>query len=186
MKDKDLKTHSVCTPGEAADLVKTHTKFWVSDCDSRNDHQGKSCSQLDICLFFKPDKGETVYDLREVDREFAEDILKEAKSKHLVILPFSEKSHPDVVLGIGFCCSDCCSKLLDRQFIRDRGRFIESTDRDACIACGSCLDVCYFGVRTITDNELDVDRSRCYGCGLCQTVCPMHCIHMIPREEEDG
>ena len=29
-------------------------------------------------------------------------------------------------------------------------------------------------------------RAKCVGCGLCPTVCPVHCIKLIPAEDENG
>ena len=184
MKDKRHQIHSVCTFDEAAGMVKTHRRFWISDCSCQEEEYG--CLKPKVCLLFKSDKRRSGPDFRRVDRDFAEDILREAESKHLVPMPFHDQSHPDKVLGICFFYLDSVSGLLDTLPVCGRGEFIELTDREACIACGSCQDVCYFGARTITDNELVVDRGRCYGCGLCQTVCPMHCIRMIPRKKDDG
>ncbi|MCJ7582359.1 MAG: 4Fe-4S binding protein [Candidatus Aminicenantes bacterium] len=53
------------------------------------------------------------------------------------------------------------------------------------MACGTCVDVCYFNAREIRDGELVENLAQCSGCGLCADVCPMHCIMMSPRKEKD-
>ena len=67
-------------------------------------------------------------------------------------------------------------------------------DRDACIGCGKCIEVC-------RDNQVDcidwvdgtvnmgrvaqVDQDECIGCDLCSIVCPVHdCITMVPQEQK--
>jgi Pyruvate/2-oxoacid:ferredoxin oxidoreductase delta subunit len=123
-------------------------------------------------------------DFHEVDREFVEGILAEAEEKHLVTRPFRYEKDRTRDQGICFCCDDCCWYLthLDEEAgACDKGRFIQQTDMDACTHCGDCVDVCYFKVRKMMDDELQVTHDKCAGCGLCFDVCPADCIEMVPR-----
>lgn len=184
--DIDSIIHTVCTRAQAEELVKKHKKFWVSNCGCRESQKDCSCSRMDVCLFFTPELGGTGTNFKEVDKEFAEEILTEAELKHLVPRLFRKNMLPQSkILGICFCCYDCCIYFQRPKKICKKGEFLEKTDREACIACGTCVDVCYFGARKIKNNELVVDRSLCYGCGLCRDVCPMHCIQMVHRAKEN-
>ena len=58
---------------------------------------------------------------------------------------------------------------------------VEATDTAACVSCGLCVDLCYFGARKMVDGTLKVDKSKCYGCGLCVDTCAPGAISMKPR-----
>lgn len=109
-----------------------------------------------------------------------EDILKEAEAKNLVARPFRNEART-VSEGICFCCDDCCGYFLNPKEVCDKGRFIESTDREQCTDCGVCADVCYFGARKLAGDRFEILREMCYGCGLCRDVCPEECIEMAER-----
>jgi ferredoxin len=53
---------------------------------------------------------------------------------------------------------------------------------DACTHCGECVALCYFGVRKIISDKLEVNHEGCAGCGLCVDVCPEKCIKMVERD----
>ena len=173
--------HFVCTLEQAVRFIDLQDQFWVSNCGCREKNRSRECLQLDVCLFFKPDMGGTGSGFKKVNRDYAQSIMKEAKKNHLVPRPFRDDNNPDQIQGICFCCQDCCSYFQEKNEICDKGEFIEHTNHVACIACGTCADVCYFGARKIKDGELQIDDSLCFGCGLCAEVCPMHCITMINR-----
>ena len=136
---------------------------------------------MDVCLFFDPAMGGTGSGFKEVDRTFVETILKEAEKTHLVARPFRYEDDKTRVQGICFCCDDCCYYFKTGSELCDKGAFIEETDSESCIACGACVDVCYFGARTLRDEHLEIVREACYGCGLCVDVCSQGSIEMVKR-----
>jgi ferredoxin len=172
--------HYVATRAQAAALIAAHDKFWVSNCGCREGGPGCNHSRLDVCLFFDPQMGGTGGNFREVDRAFAEGILREAEEKHLVCRPFRYDKDRARTQGVCFCC-ECCGYFPVEEDACDRGRFREQTDITACGQCGACADVCYFGARAMTDGELAVASEKCYGCALCLDVCPDGCIEMVAR-----
>ena len=57
----------------------------------------------------------------------------------------------------------------------DPSRFVAVVEAEACTACGTCLDRCYFSAITLGEDEgatAVVDPQRCMGCGLCLITCP--------------
>jgi ferredoxin len=183
MKDDELHFHYVATREEAEELIAGFGKFWVSNCGCREGEPGCQRSRADVCLFFDTQMGGTGSDFREVDADFVAGIMKEAADKHLVVRPFRYEEDKTRVQGICFCCDDCCYYF--RSDVEtsecDRGMFAARTDMDACAACGTCVDVCYFGAREIADGKLAVADEKCYGCGLCADVCPEECVTMAVR-----
>lgn len=53
--------------------------------------------------------------------------------------------------------------------------FVAEIDKDACLACGKCIDVCRFDA---ISSDFDVDAINCEGCGYCQHVCPKDAIKL--------
>lgn len=53
-------------------------------------------------------------------------------------------------------------------------------DRDNCVACGSCENVCpKKAARVYKGCYAKVDRELCVGCGLCANACPTGCITLV-------
>ena len=50
--ETNLTMHFVCTMSEAANLISTHSKFWVSNCGCRERKGTCSQSRHDVCLMF--------------------------------------------------------------------------------------------------------------------------------------
>ncbi len=176
----DPALHFVCTLEEAKSLIDRHKKYWVSKCNCR-EHRGPcKRSRADVCLQFAD---HTVADgpgKRTISKEEAYAIIGEAKEKHLVPRPFRTGDRSGID-GICFCCDDCCGYFLGLHEPCDKGMFIERTDTAACIDCGVCAGVCYFGARDAKGEVLKVDREKCYGCGVCLDACAMKAITMVPR-----
>jgi len=179
----ELQFHYVATREEAEELIAGFDRFWVSNCGCREKGPGCQRSRLDLCLFFDPQMGGTGSDFREVDREFVAGLVKEAEDKHLVVRPFRYDEDRTRTQGICFCCDDCCyyCRGEEEQAECDRGRFAARTDAEACAACGTCVDVCYFGARALDNDALTVNDDKCYGCALCLDVCPEGCISTAAR-----
>lgn len=49
-------------------------------------------------------------------------------------------------------------------------------NKEECINCGKCYDVCRF--HSIEENPYSVNPYACEGCGFCQEVCPVGAISM--------
>lgn len=50
-------------------------------------------------------------------------------------------------------------------------------DRDACIGCGRCLEVCPHAVFVLADRKSRIaDRDACMECGACARNCPVEAL----------
>ncbi|MBI5528292.1 MAG: hypothetical protein HY897_18320 [Deltaproteobacteria bacterium] len=183
MPKRSAPIHYVCTLEEARKLIGKHDRFWVSNCGCREE-RGNRCKQgrMDVCLQFAAESAASGSQKRQVPRQDVEKLLKHATDQFLVPRPFRDEASRSATEGICFCCDDCCYyfKNPDGEPC-DKGAFIEKTDMAACTVCGACIDVCYFGARTLERRELAVDRYRCHGCGVCRASCPEECITMVKR-----
>lgn len=51
-------------------------------------------------------------------------------------------------------------------------------DKNYCVACGNCTQVCPLGAISIVGGMYaKVDMDKCVGCGKCVIACPASIIH---------
>jgi MinD superfamily P-loop ATPase len=55
-------------------------------------------------------------------------------------------------------------------------------DPDACIACGTCAQVCRFDAISVRNGKYAVDPLSCEGCGYCARKCPTKAIANHPEK----
>ncbi len=58
-------------------------------------------------------------------------------------------------------------------------------NRDKCIGCKSCIDVCPEEACSLTPDGIVTDRERCTGCGKCADICPTKATEMSGRTATD-
>lgn len=51
-------------------------------------------------------------------------------------------------------------------------------DKDRCVGCGICEDVCNVGAISIINGVAEIDIKKCIGCGDCINVCPQNAISL--------
>jgi electron transfer flavoprotein alpha subunit len=56
-------------------------------------------------------------------------------------------------------------------------------DKDKCIGCGACMDLCPFGALTLVGDLAQVD-DKCTGCGACLDICPVNALSLADRPQE--
>jgi ferredoxin len=67
---------------------------------------------------------------------------------------------------------------------------LPSIDRDACTACGDCVEVCHVNALTILDRKaIIVNAGACDYCTECEAVCPVSAIacpfEVVVRDDLD-
>ncbi len=68
----------------------------------------------------------------------------------------------------------------------DPSRFQARVDPEVCLACGACLERCYFGaLQAGADEKTIVEGDKCLGCGLCRVVCPTGAITLEAVRPEE-
>lgn len=87
------------------------------------------------------------------------------------------------LMSMCFCCPCCCvNGIVTRNgtsalklFNRMEGLHVE-VDRDICVGCGECVEVCAFKGMDMIDGKAEVNQRRCLGCGKCEIACPNDAI----------
>jgi ferredoxin len=135
------------------------------------------CVQLNRAADYSIERGTG----REIDKAEAMEIMKEAQEAGLVHVTMNSDHTDHFICN---CCADCCIGL---KYMVEEGtkavapsRFQATIDEEECIGCEECLERCYFGALSMSEEEEPkavVDLEQCVGCGLCGVVCPSDAIH---------
>ena len=51
-------------------------------------------------------------------------------------------------------------------------------DKESCIGCGKCIEVCPPQAITLTDGIVDLREELCEECGFCAPECPVNAIEI--------
>jgi MinD superfamily P-loop ATPase len=62
--------------------------------------------------------------------------------------------------------------------------FVAEVDEGACIACGTCEELCPFEAVFVNDRS-EVIFEKCMGCGVCEGHCDTGAITLV-RDERKG
>ena len=139
---------------------------------------GKPCQHpLEVCIKFN-ELAEYVINKelgREITRTEALKIIKQSEDSGLV--HFVDNATRDIKHNCNCCGCACWSvgSIRKRKIPRDilmATYFIRETDRDKCLGCGSCIDICPVNAIVIKDGYATIDNDWCIGCGLCVPQCP--------------
>ncbi len=55
-------------------------------------------------------------------------------------------------------------------------------NKDKCISCGACVQVCPKGCHSLADGVHRFDRSQCIACGKCVEACPVQALELIGKK----
>lgn len=172
-------------------IIATADKIAVTRCTCRViahkcDKPLEVCLQVNNAARYTIDRGSG----REVTKEEAYAILRESEDKGLVHVTMN-KAH----VGHFICnCCDCCCQALplmisDSLKICDPSRYQAQIDAEQCVACGTCIDRCYFNaIEEVEENDttfMRVIADKCMGCGLCHITCPEDAIAMTEVRAAD-
>jgi len=66
-----------------------------------------------------------------------------------------------------------------KKTIGFHGLNIANIDKDRCIGCKKCYELCKFDA---IDEEINLTPESCEGCGVCEYICPVDAISMKERD----
>jgi len=161
-------------------------------CRMRRSLTGQGCDHpTEVCLKFN-DLARFVIErgfAREITKKEALDIIE--KSEELGLVHFVDNAEGNVQHNCNCCGCSCWNvgPIKRRKVPRDlimATYFIRSTDEEACIGCGECVEVCPVDAVELVDDAPVVDEEWCIGCGVCSVRCPSEAITMKMRPDKTG
>ena len=174
-------------------VVRQAQRFAVAHCPCRMAAKvrGRACGHpIEVCLKFD-DLADYLIERglgREVTREEALDIIKLSEEAGLV--HFVDNAEGQVKHNCNCCGCSCWNvgSIRRRKIPRDdlmATYFMRTTDEDACVGCGACVDICPVQAVVIEDGVAVVDEEWCIGCGLCVPRCPTGAAGLKLRDDTD-
>jgi formate hydrogenlyase subunit 6/NADH:ubiquinone oxidoreductase subunit I len=84
------------------------------------------------------------------------------------------------------CCGCCCGFLraataAGKANVVAASRYVVTLDRDACVACGTCVERCQMGALALETDHVAVMGDRCLGCGVCVGSCASGALSLDRR-----
>jgi len=182
---------------EASKLIDLNDTIALTNCYCKQqgdllDNPCKFTDKREMCLLFgKPAEFSVEHNFaRQISKEEAKKVLKEAEDNGLVHKVFHSKlDFSREIDAICSCCKCCCG--IFRMFYQGIWPFhtltsyIAKPDSNICIGCGICVEKCQMEAITLEDNHATINEERCIGCGVCAHLCPEHAITIErtgPRE----
>ncbi len=166
--------------------------FGVMNCICRQakDILGQSCKKAETretCIMLEDgvEFALNLSDGKEISREGALKLIKQAKKEGFVLQP-ENNQHPNFVC----CCCGCCCTVLGAAKSYDKpAEFLHSNyyaevDEEKCSLCETCLDRCPMDAFNRVNNHMEINLDRCIGCGACVPTCEGKAIRLIKKEEQ--
>ena len=127
-------------------------------------------------------------DVSAVSRDELQATIQLAE-EHGLVHELIRAGNDDTYYVICNCCPCCCAGL--RGLIEFGNPMVVKSEfvpevNDNCTGCGTCLERCHFGARSIVGRRAVVDADKCYGCGLCCTGCPNEASFLVQRPGIQG
>ncbi|MHC1748279.1 MAG: FAD-dependent oxidoreductase [Cellulosilyticaceae bacterium] len=136
---------------EVSKYLNDNTVFSVSNCSCRTSREamGEGCGHLkeDMCIqlghaaefYIRTGRG------RAITREEAFDIIRRAEENGLMH-QMPNLDGPGVTHAICNCCGCSCYATRIAGMFRNndmvRSNYVSKVDKDKCVACGECVEVC--------------------------------------------
>lgn len=103
-----------------------------------------------------------------------------AKADSMIVISHF-KGHP--LAGFGGAIKNLAMGCVAKETKRAQHRMVDIVvDREQCSGCGTCAEVCWFGVPRIVDGCSIIDGPECMRCLTCLSNCPEHAITLLHRE----
>jgi Pyruvate/2-oxoacid:ferredoxin oxidoreductase delta subunit len=123
---------------------------------------------------------------REISKSEALDIIKKSEEAGLVHLVDNAR---EGIKHTCNCCGCCCwsvGTIRRKKIPRDvlmATYFLRETDREKCIGCGQCMEICPVNVIKMEGDFPVVDKEWCIGCGVCAIPCPSSAIKLVRKTD---
>ena len=186
-KSIDTGKAKVLSPENVRNIIDKSSKLAVTNCTCRLSMR-KCDAPLEVCLQVNRGAEYTIErgSGREITKDEAFDIIEKSEKAGLVHVTMNKA---DVGSFICNCCGCCCQSftllISDGIPLCDPSRYFPQINIDACTACETCINRCWFNAIQIKDDHAFVNEEKCVGCGQCVIGCPETAIQLIEKRPPD-
>ncbi len=118
---------------------------------------------------------------KQISKEEALRILKEAEDLGLVHKAFHVRGNPELEeIAICNCCKCCCGNFGNyyrgASPISTITSYISKVNEDECVGCGTCVEACPLEIIDLISDIAVINEQKCIGCGVCAHLCPQNAI----------
>jgi len=178
---------------QARDIVlKNPDHIVVLDCPCRASRPNP-CKPLDVCLIIGEPFASFVAEhhprrSRWIEPQEAVEIIRAEDERGHVHHAFFKDAMLERFYAICNCCSCCCGAMQAHRtgvpMLAPSG-YMSQVDKDLCVGCGSCVEICPFDALSLDEGIAAVDDAACMGCGVCVGQCPEGAL-TLRREADKG
>ena len=164
----------------ARDIVMSEPDHIVAlECPCRSARKNP-CLPLDVCLIIGEPFASFVAEhhpeaSRWITPQEAVDVLRAERDRGHVHHAFFKDAMLHRFYAICNCCSCCCGAMQafgnGTPMLAPSG-YVSTVDKERCVGCGACVEVCPFGALSMEDGAVAIDGDACMGCGVCVAKCP--------------
>ncbi len=162
------------------------------DCPCRAAKENP-CTPLDVCLIVGEPFASFISEhhperSRRISSQEAVQILEAERDRGHVSHAFFKDAMLGRFYAICNCCECCCGAMNAHRngtpMLASSG-FVCAVDRDLCIGCGTCEEICQFSAITISAGFSVISYEQCMGCGVCVEHCAQGALTLM-RDEQKG
>ncbi len=155
MCDSHETKRLIVPPAWALGVVRNGGDAYLRDCVCRSREGNCPPETWRVCLLFGAAVEEDLAAAAPIEASQALALVERSVSQGMIFNLFYREAGRDIV-ELCSCCSCCCSPLrrLKAQGAYDRemrNGHVAITDTERCVACGLCLDACFFGARSMAE-----------------------------------
>jgi len=191
IEENILNDKEIASWEKLSGIIENESSFAVGECGCKhiarlNGNPCTSGAPSKCCVWF----GKVADYL--VERDYATrykkdevyQLLKECEGAGFVHFTTNRLMTENIVMCN--CCKCCCGYLKNNKRIREAGlqftattNFVASVNKEACTACGECVDHCQLEALTLSDDSVYVNEAYCMGCGACVSICPTESMSLV-------
>jgi len=148
----------------------------------RCDHPLENCIKYDELAEYLIEKGIG----REITKKEALEVIWKSEEAGLVHLVDNAREGIKHTCNFCGCCCWNVGTIRRRKVPRDAlmaTHFLRETDREQCIGCGQCAEICPVNVIKMEGDFPVVDQEWCIGYGVCAIPCPSSAVKLVRRSD---
>ncbi|WP_094607520.1 Ion-translocating oxidoreductase complex subunit B [Sporomusa silvacetica DSM 10669] len=175
------------------EIIKSKKRIAVAPCMCRSlkpDACKVTDKPYDCCLQYDEWADLYVNDLkmsRYITQEEALALVKHNQENNIVMMA-AGSLESEIMCS---CCECCCDLLKAYKAFKGQSsemvtNYYVDIDKDKCIECGKCAEVCFTreGIIMNENGKWEYHMDKCVGCGVCVNNCPNKAL-VLKRKPED-